>query len=429
MKIRGTKRSAILGAILGLCILLVQIVTLPKTLLNEVARMEKEDQTVTMEDAYLYATNSIREALRPQYSLIRSAISKKIREELAERYKDGDVSKIQIVFDNESIDEMIDPTMITRIIATQSTVNEYFSKKKEDGKEYTSWDDYGTVGTIVRSSLSLYLSSFFYIKEEDIVYDIDYEEEVVKEEEGEETVIKRYTGIVNVPILFTTEYYLKDEKDKVLQEMVEEENISLTKAKAKLGQMIDETQMSINSVLYGYASAIHGGVLFSSYGENTLLRYEEALPVWEQAKMMQPDGSYLNPFWDVADAREPWRIGSQCTTFAWWRFYDTYSYDSGARGNGKGNAKEIVDAHPDLFYLSNSPAPGAVFSQQNHNHVGFIEKVDDTYIWESDGNVFFHGDQEGGGIRINYKWTYEEFFRFFGSDVVFAVPFDPVEKP
>ena len=428
MKPPGMKMKVVLGAVLGLCILLVQIVTLPKTLLNQVAELNQQQENVSMEDAYLYATNMVRETLRPEYTIVRNGAIQQARKEVAKRYPDGKTDEVQVVIEDESIDEMISPTEVTRIIALQSTINEYFMKKREDGKEYQSWDDYGTVSTSVKASLDLYISSFFYIKEEDIDYDISFEEipVTIEVEDGTiiETIEKRYYGTVTIPILFTTSGYLKKEQDKAVKMIREEENLSNKKARQKLNKMVDETQMSINSVLYGYSSAIMGGGLFSSYGENVLLHYEEAIPIWETAKVTQPDGSCLNPFWDVADANEPWRVGSQCTTFAWWRFYDTYGYDSGARGNGKGNAKEVVDANPDKFYLSNAPAPGAVFSQQNHNHVGFIEKVDDTYIWESDGNVFFNGHRDGGGIRINYKWTYEDFFRFFGSDVTFAVPKD-----
>lgn len=101
--------------------------------------------------------------------------------------------------------------------------------------------------------------------------------------------------------------------------------------------------------------------------------------------------------------------GRQCTAFAWYRFYQEYKFDSGARGNGKDNAREIVFAHPDKFVLSNTPAPASIFSakrlypEDTCGHVGFVEKYDGSSIWISHGNVNHHG------IFFNQKFSYLEF--------------------
>ena len=101
--------------------------------------------------------------------------------------------------------------------------------------------------------------------------------------------------------------------------------------------------------------------------------------------------------------------GRQCTAFAWYRFYQEYKFDSGARGNGKDNAREITLTHPNRFILSNTPAPSSVFSSfkltvgDPNGHVGFVEKYDGKYIWISHGNVNHHG------IFINQKWKFSDF--------------------
>lgn len=110
----------------------------------------------------------------------------------------------------------------------------------------------------------------------------------------------------------------------------------------------------------------------------------------------------------------------QCTYFAWSRFYQIYGYDSGARGNGKTNAAEIVNAHPDKFRLSSTPAGGATFSiemnslQPEYGHVGFVEAFDGTYLWISEGNY------DGG--KIHFEKVSWEAFKAQYPDVVFAVP-------
>lgn len=115
----------------------------------------------------------------------------------------------------------------------------------------------------------------------------------------------------------------------------------------------------------------------------------------------------------------------QCTYYAWSRFYQVYGFSSGAFGNGKDNAGEIVAAHPDKFTLSNMPSGGAVFSAQANTlypefgHVGFVEAFDGTNLWISEGNyTLSNGDY--GYIHI-YRTTFQAFKSMY-PDVVFAVP-------
>lgn len=119
----------------------------------------------------------------------------------------------------------------------------------------------------------------------------------------------------------------------------------------------------------------------------------------------------------------PFMVG-QCTWFAWARFYQVYGFDSGARGNGKTNAREIVAAHGDKFELSSTPAAGATFSMEKntlypqYGHVGFIEAFDGEFIWVSEGNVMFN--DRGGNIWVHkVRWAD---FKASYPDVVFAIP-------
>lgn len=115
----------------------------------------------------------------------------------------------------------------------------------------------------------------------------------------------------------------------------------------------------------------------------------------------------------------------QCTYYAWSRFYQVYGFSSGAFGNGKDNAREIVAVHGDKFSLSSTPSGGAVFSAQantlypQYGHVGFVEAFDGTNLWISEGNyTLSNGDN--GYIHI-YRTTFQAFKAMY-PDVVFAVP-------
>lgn len=115
---------------------------------------------------------------------------------------------------------------------------------------------------------------------------------------------------------------------------------------------------------------------------------------------------------------------SQCTYFAWSRFYQVYGFSSGAFGNGKDNAREIVSAHSNMFSLSSTPSGGAVFSAQantlypQYGHVGFVEAYDGKNLWISEGNYKVNGKE--GYIHI-YRTTFQAFKAMY-PDVVFAVP-------
>ncbi|GEM_PF-5538949 len=123
----------------------------------------------------------------------------------------------------------------------------------------------------------------------------------------------------------------------------------------------------------------------------------------------------------------------QCTWFAWARFYQVYGYDSGARGNGEANAREIVAANPGKFQMSDSPAPGAVFSIPPYGgsgitvygHVGFVEAFDGENIWISEGNVTLPGYGSGN------MWFHKENWASYKArypGIEFAVPVNAKKK-
>lgn len=140
--------------------------------------------------------------------------------------------------------------------------------------------------------------------------------------------------------------------------------------------------------------------------------------------------NYVTGNWNqFTIASNPFQRG-QCTYFAWSRFYQVYGYDSGARGNGKTNAAEIVKAHGDQFKLSSTPAAGAVFSYEKNSllpqygHVGFVEAYDEETdtIYISEGNVTINGTS--GNIYI-HKMKFSTLKQMY-PDIVFAVPNQPV---
>ncbi len=140
--------------------------------------------------------------------------------------------------------------------------------------------------------------------------------------------------------------------------------------------------------------------------------------------------NYVTGNWNqFTIASNPFQRG-QCTYFAWSRFYQVYGYDSGARGNGKTNAAEIVKAHSSQFKLSSTPAAGAVFSYEKNSllpqcgHVGFVEAYDEKTdtIYISEGNVTINGTS--GNIYI-HKMKFSTLKKMY-PDIVFAVPNQPV---
>ena len=185
-----------------------------------------------------------------------------------------------------------------------------------------------------------------------------------------------------------------------------------------LNALGSQLRFSMNLNNYGVFS-VSGGQLLP-VDENTYYPGSDAraAEMWQEAFLIGGGNPY---YYAAIDGKWSPR---QCTTFAWYRFYQYYGYDSGARGDGKNCAKQVVAAHPDSFRLSSMPAPGSIVSfpgtrDNSHGHVAFVEKVEGEWMWYSEGNY------EKGGIRLNRKVSIEALHQYYcGSTacLVYAVP-------
>jgi len=81
------------------------------------------------------------------------------------------------------------------------------------------------------------------------------------------------------------------------------------------------------------------------------------------------------------------KLYDQCPWFAWGRFYEIYGYSPGFTGDGWDCAEQLVNAHPDKFKLSDTPAVGAVFSCIGRNHTGIVISWDGKNVTIQEGNL------------------------------------------
>ena len=127
-----------------------------------------------------------------------------------------------------------------------------------------------------------------------------------------------------------------------------------------------------------------------------------------------------NPF------SRPW-----CTWWAYNRFYEIYGYSPGIHGNGCTNASELLAAHPDKFMRSSEPVAGGMFSvppgvlggtASSAGHVGIIEKVEDGYVYTSEGGFSMSGSEADMGVAY-CQYTIESFNAKYPG-AIFAVPIE-----
>lgn len=150
-----------------------------------------------------------------------------------------------------------------------------------------------------------------------------------------------------------------------------------------------------------------GGDLLSGFAENDPSAH---LELWAAVKR-DAAGNFALTGW-----------GRWCTDFAHWMFWSWYGKDCGG-GNGLEMAENTAMKYPDEFVLSRYPAPGALFSAwggYTTNHVGFVVRVEGNTIWTCDGNTSWGGS--ANGIRMNRKWTLEEFSSWYGRKYIFCNP-------
>lgn len=122
------------------------------------------------------------------------------------------------------------------------------------------------------------------------------------------------------------------------------------------------------------------------------------------------------------------QLYGQCTWFAWGRFYEIYGYSPGFTGNGNQCVGQLLNAHSDKFYKSNTPVPGSVFSMglnEEYGHVGIVVDVDydNNTITIQDGNYNGQTDSFANAQRDWGTRTYSlsEFNNKRGG-VVYANP-------
>lgn len=138
-----------------------------------------------------------------------------------------------------------------------------------------------------------------------------------------------------------------------------------------------------------------------------------------------PDWSNLDAWQNINPYVNGGNTG-QCTWFAWGRFYEMYGYKGWSHGNGRDCARNLVNEHPDDFYLSDRPETGAVFSYKGgtYGHVGVVLEVKDGMITIQDGNMNGKSDtfKDAQSDWRTKTMTVDEFLSKYGYNVEFANP-------
>ncbi len=145
--------------------------------------------------------------------------------------------------------------------------------------------------------------------------------------------------------------------------------------------------------------------------------------------------AYSNPNFNNLDAwvyKNPYAQAGytgQCTWFSWGKFYETYGYSPGFTGNGCDCVDQLLAAHGDKFYKSDTPVAGSVFSilpRSGHpyGHTGMIIAVDGNKITVQDGN--YNGTSDSFAVAQKDWGTYtidlNEWKSRYSNGVVFANP-------
>lgn len=120
-------------------------------------------------------------------------------------------------------------------------------------------------------------------------------------------------------------------------------------------------------------------------------------------------------------------LWGQCTWFAWGRFYEIYGFDPGFTGNGYACVGQLLNAHPDKFELSRTPAAGAVFSSDTaHNHVGIVLEYDEKtkMLTMQEGNLDIVSNPIWSDAIEDWRTVTvsESDMRAMYGDVTYAVP-------
>ena len=136
----------------------------------------------------------------------------------------------------------------------------------------------------------------------------------------------------------------------------------------------------------------------------------------------QPNFDNMNA-WGSNNPYSQAKLYGQCTWFAWGRFYEIYGYSPRFTGDGWDCAEQLVNAYPDKFKLSDTPAVGAVFSCIGRNHTGIVIGWDGKNITIQEGNldnkINTFEDAKKDWQTVTYSLDQ---FRSICNGVVFAIP-------
>ena len=181
-------------------------------------------------------------------------------------------------------------------------------------------------------------------------------------------------------------------------------------------------------------------IKFDMEEETESLKAEQAAVAATQAKTSSSSQSMVktsnsNPDFSNLDAwvnKNPYAQAGytgQCTWFSWGKFYETYGYSPGFTGDGCQCVNELLRAHGDKFYKSDTPVAGSVFSilptgSNPHGHTGMIIAVNGDTITVQDGN--YNGTSDSFAVAQHDWGTYNislsDFRAKHPSGVVFANP-------
>ena len=174
-------------------------------------------------------------------------------------------------------------------------------------------------------------------------------------------------------------------------------------------------------------------------GTLTKISYNQALNnAWANQGPMYPDFSNLDA-WKNNNVYAQIGNYGQCTWFAAGRFYEIYGYEPGFKNHGWECVGQLLNAHPDKFYASNTPVSGAVFSTvpyfdengnpKSYGHVGIILDVNGDMITYQDGNYddVTNTFEEAQSDWQTHTVTFEEFKNRMGQSVHFANPNIPIK--
>lgn len=390
-----------------------------------------------VQDSLKLAEKATKEAIHEPYTKTKEEANKKLQD-YVNTYYPNDTSTISTVlfFDDENtIAKNISPY----ILSVNGQI-QYWVKDSGIGKDFTKEKDteYTAFSKEYKKEINDYAKDKLFTIQPNIldevvektIIELLYDEngDPVLDAEGNQMYQEKkiHEGTVYLSVTYSVLEYKEDDIDEASENYYKELKADkdydpITKEECKtimrtgIMDMLEIMTGSRSSVAFGdltdYIGVDNNGFsgdlgILSEYPEMSgYSNYSRNSPVGQAIWGSVHAGSAVGHY-SMYD-------GYQCTDFVHWIFYETYGFDCGY-GHGFQMAASTVNKYPDKFALSTSPAPGAIVSSRNVNHVLFVLKCDSENIWFCDGNV------SGGGVRINAKWSIAEFNAKYNP--IYAVP-------